>query len=199
MQCPERLNAIKYDCSDSNQIKELAKFVTNASSFTAPYALINNAAVGTDGVLATLHESDIYDCIRTNLLGPILLTKLISRSMIKRREGVILNIASIIGTTGFSGLSVYGASKAGLIGFTKSLSRELGKANIRVNSVSPGYMSTAMTDGIKNGHLNSIVRRSPFRRLASVDEVAALCVWLISDNAAAITGQDYTADYGSTA
>ena len=92
--------------------------------------------------MGTQHETEITKLLNINLLAPILLAKYISRKMLLKREGKIINIASIIGTTGFNGLSVYGATKSGLIGFTKSLSREVGKMGVIVNSVSPGYLET---------------------------------------------------------
>jgi 3-oxoacyl-[acyl-carrier protein] reductase len=163
------------------------------------YGLVNNAAIGTDGVLATMHESEIAQSLLVNLQSPIVLTKYISRSMLLGGHGRIVNIASIIGSTGFSGLSVYAATKAGLIGFTKSLSRELGKAGITVNCVSPGYMDTNMTRGIARDKLASITRRSPSGKLASVESVATTVSFLLGDGGEMITGTTITVDAGSTA
>ena len=163
------------------------------------YGLVNNAAVGTDGVLATMHERDIAQSLLVNLQSPIVLTKYVSRSMLLGGVGRIINISSIIASTGFSGLSVYAATKAGLIGLTKSLSRELGKAGITVNCVAPGYMDTDMTKGIGPDKLLSIKRRSPSGRLASVEAVAASVSFLLGDSGAMITGTTITVDAGSTA
>lgn len=163
------------------------------------YGLINNAAIGADGILATMHESDIGQSLLVNLQSPIVLTKYVSRSMLLAGTGCIINISSIIGFTGFSGLSVYAATKAGLIGFTKSLSRELGKAGITVNCVAPGYMDTDMTKGIASDKLLSIKRRSPSGKLASVEAVATSVSFLLGDGGSMITGTTITVDAGSTA
>ena len=109
------------------------------SAHGRPYALINNAALSTEGILGTMHETDIERLIKVNIEAPILMSKYVSRSMLLNRNGRIINVDSIIGQTGFNGLSVYGATKASLGGFTLSLARELGKAGITVNTVAPGY------------------------------------------------------------
>ncbi|MGM9479960.1 SDR family oxidoreductase [Roseateles sp. NT4] len=163
------------------------------------YGLVNNAAIGADGVLATMHELDIAQALQVNLQSPIVLTKYVSRSMLLGRGGRIVNISSIIGSTGFSGLSVYAATKAGLIGFTKSLSRELGKANINVNCVAPGYLETEMTKGLQGDKLASIKRRSPSGKLATVEAVADSVTFLMGEGGAMINGTTLTVDAGSTA
>jgi len=165
----------------------------------APYALINNAAIAHDGVLGTMHESQIEEVIAVNVTATLLLTKYISRSMLRNRVGRIINVSSIIASTGFNGLSVYAASKAALNGFTKSLSRELGKVNITVNAVAPGYMETNMSAGINDIQLDQIRRRSALKRLAKTSEVASTVKYLLSDEAAAITGTILTVDAGNTA
>lgn len=163
------------------------------------YGLVNNAAIAADGVLATMHERDIAQSLLVNLQSPIVLTKYVSRSMLLGGAGRIINISSIIGSTGFSGLSVYAATKAGLIGFTKSLSRELGKANITVNCIAPGYMDTDMTKGIAPDKLLSIKRRSPSGKLATVESVAASVSFLLGEDGGLINGATLTVDAGSTA
>lgn len=169
-------------------------------SQTGPiWGLVNNAALGRDGVLATMHERDILEMINVNLAATILVTKEISRSMLRVGSGSIVNVSSIIASTGFNGLSVYAATKAAMVGFTKSLARELGRANIRVNSVSPGYMATDMTSGIGGDKLATITRRSPLGRLPNTDEVAAMVCYLLSSSASAITGANMVVDAGSTA
>lgn len=163
------------------------------------YGLVNNAAIGGDGVLATMHERDIDEILRVNLQSPIVLTKYASRSMLLGGQGRIINVSSIIASTGFNGLAVYGASKAGMVGFTKSLSRELGKAGITVNCVAPGYMETDMTAGLVGDKLASIRRRSPSGKLAGVDDVARSVSFLLGEGGAMITGTTITIDAGSTA
>lgn len=163
------------------------------------FGLVNNAAIGADGVLATMHEQDIARSLLVNLQSPIVLTKYVARSMLLNGAGRIINISSIIGSTGFSGLSVYAATKAGLVGFTKSLSRELGKASITVNCVAPGYMETEMTKGIPPDKLTSIKRRSPSGMLTTVESVADSVSFLLSNGGSMINGIVLTVDNGSTA
>ena len=166
--------------------------------FGSLYGIVNNAAIGLDGVLATMHETEIDNLIMVNVTGTIVLTKYAVRSMLRARGGRIVNIASIIATTGFNGLSVYGASKSALLGFTRSLARELGKANITVNSVSPGYMETHMTAGIKETDLARIMKRSPMKRLATTEEVSSVVSLLLSPGGSGMTGIDIKVDAGST-
>lgn len=185
------------DLKNIDDIHSWSKKIIN--TYGIPYALINNAAIAHDGVLGTMHESQIQDLITVNVTGTIILTKYISRSMLRNKCGRVINISSIIASTGFNGLSVYAASKAALNGFTKSLARELGKVNITVNSIAPGYMETHMSAGINDNQLEQIRRRSALKRLAKTDEVAAATCYLLSKDAEAITGTIITIDAGNTA
>ena len=187
----------KYDFSDTGNIQDLVRGITK--KYGSIYGLVNNAALGHDGVLGTMHETQIRELIAVNIEAPIILTKYVSRSMLMKLQGRIINIGSIIASTGFNGLSVYGATKASLSGFTKSLARELGKANITVNTIAPGYMKTAMTSGLEGEKLKSIERRSPLGHLATVEDVAGTVVYLLSEDAKNITGTTITVDAGSTA
>lgn len=187
----------EYDFNDTPNIKHLVKDIKK--EFGSIYGLVNNAAIGSDGVLGTMHETDISESIRVNIEAPIVLTKYISRSMLVKQRGRIINISSIIASTGFNGLSVYGATKAALTGFTKSLCREVGKANITVNTISPGYMQTDMTSSLQGDKLESIKRRSPLGQLAQVDDVASMVNYILSPEAKNITGANFTVDAGSTA
>jgi 3-oxoacyl-[acyl-carrier protein] reductase len=187
----------KFDLANISEMHSWVKGLT--SRHGRIYALINNAAIGGDGVLATMHEDDISYSIQVNLHSPIILTKYVCRSMLLSGEGRIINISSIIASTGFSGLSVYAATKSGLIGFTKSLSRELGKAGINVNCIAPGYMDTDMTKGLAGEKLDSIKRRSPSGKLATVESVASSVSFLLGESGALINGTTLTVDAGSTA
>jgi 3-oxoacyl-[acyl-carrier protein] reductase len=163
------------------------------------YGLVNNAAVAYQGVLATMHESEIDDLLLVNVTNTILLTKYAVRPMLLAGGGRIVNISSIVSSTGFNGLSVYAASKAALIGFTRSLARELGRSGVTVNAVAPGYMHTQMSAGLTERQLESIVRRTPVGRLAEVDDVAGSVAYLLGPDAAMVTGTTVTVDGGSTA
>ena len=184
------------DLSDINSIAGVARETTQKSG--PVYALVNNAGIGLDGVLATMLQTDIDRVFRTNLLGPITLTKHIMRSMLSKREGRIVNVSSIVASTGFHGLSVYAATKAGLEGFTRSLSREAGKRNITVNCVAPGYMETEMMAGFPSEKLKSLRRRAPLG-LPHPEHVAAAISYLLKPEACTITGTVLTVDGGSSA
>jgi 3-oxoacyl-[acyl-carrier protein] reductase len=185
-----------YDLSDLAGIHDL---VTGLTRVHGPiYGLVNNAAVGLDGVLATMHASDITMTLTVNLAASIHLAKYASRSMLVQREGRIVNVSSIIARTGFNGLSVYAASKAGLEGFTRSLARELGRANITVNCIAPGFMDTGMTSKLEDSKLEAIRRRSPLG-LAGTDDAAGAVAYLLGPDAARVTGTTLTVDGGSTA
>ncbi|WP_158967737.1 SDR family NAD(P)-dependent oxidoreductase [Paraglaciecola sp. L3A3] len=194
---PEQCHYIQADLADLDYIPVLCRQIIQ--QFGRPYGLVNNAAVGHDGVLATMPNNEIDNVMRLNVQSPMLLSKYLLRSMLLNRTGRIINISSIIAKTGFNGLSVYAASKAALEGFTKSLAREVGKAGITVNCVAPGYMQTDMTDSLQGDKLATIKRRSPLGKLATVEDAAAMVVFLLSDKASSITGTVMTVDAGSTA
>ena len=193
----DRVHFHRYDFNDLSGIHQFAQSL--GKTYGRIYGLVNNAALGHDGILATMHEKEISELLRVNLEAPVLLSKYFLRPMLINGEGRIINISSIMASTGFKGLAVYGATKAALAGFTKSLSREVGKAGITVNTVAPGYMETQMTESLQGDKLKSIKRRSPSGKLATVEDVAHGVAYLMSDNAASVTGTTLTIDSGSTA
>lgn len=162
------------------------------------WGLVNNAGIGLDGVLATMHRSDIERMMAVNLTAPIILAKYLSRGMLSARGGRIVNISSIIASTGFNGLATYAATKAGLEGFTRSLSRELGRRGITVNCVAPGYMETEMTEGLDVHKIEAIRRRAPLG-LPLPEDAAGAVAYLLGPEAARVTGTVMTVDGGSTA
>jgi 3-oxoacyl-[acyl-carrier protein] reductase len=193
----DKLHHYVFDLSNTAKIKDLCADIIE--EYGRPYGLINNAALGTDGILGTMHESDISNVIKVNIEAPILLSKYLSRSMLINRRGRIVNISSIIANTGYNGLSVYAASKSALVGFSKSLAREVGRAGITVNVVAPGFMETSMTADLKGEQLEKIKRRSALKNLADSKHVAQTIAFLLSDSGDSITGATFTIDAGSTA
>lgn len=193
---PDRVHHRAFDAADIPAIAGLVGEITDR--FGPVYGLVNNAGMGADGVLATQHASDIERVLKVNLEAPITLCKYVSRSMLSAREGRIVNISSIIASTGFHGLAAYAASKAGLEGLTRSLSRELGKRHITVNCVAPGYMETEMTAGIDPHNMAQIRRRAPLG-LARPEDAAGAVMYLLGPDGARVSGTVVTVDGGSTA
>jgi 3-oxoacyl-[acyl-carrier protein] reductase len=191
------LHFVSFDLGDIDEIPSLVK--TLRKDFGALFGLVNNAAVGHDGALAMMHNSRIGELVRVNTLSPIVLTKYVVRSMMSEGAGRIVNVASIIGSTGYSGLSVYAATKASMIGFTRSLAREVGRLGINVNAVAPGFIDTDMTHGLAGEQRQKVVRRSALRRLAEVEDVANAVEYLLSDKARNVSGTVLTVDAGATA
>jgi 3-oxoacyl-[acyl-carrier protein] reductase len=186
-----------FDLSDLGSIAGLVKGIRK--EFGPIYGLVNNAAVGAAGVLATMRDAEIERTVRLNTISPIILSKYVVRAMMAHDGGRIVNVASIVASTGFSGLAAYSATKASLVGFTRSLAREVGAVGINVNAVAPGFLDTEMTECLGEEHLEQIVRRSALRRLAEVDDVADAVEFLLGDKAKNITGTVITIDAGSTA
>ena len=186
-----------FDLGKISHIPDLVR--TLKQEFGTLYGLVNNAAIGTHGILATLHNAQIERTIQLNTLSPLVLTKYVLRSMMAGRGGRIVNVASIVGFTGFSGLSVYGATKAAMVGFTRSLAREVGPLDVTVNAIAPGFVDTEMTAGLGEQQREQIMRRSALRRLAGIGDIADAVEFLLSDKARNITGTVLTVDAGSTA
>jgi len=194
---PDSLHFIPFDLGEIQDIPDLVKKLR--ADFGPIYGLVNNAALGSDGALAIMHNSQIERLIRVNTLSPIVLTKYVVRHMLADGGGRIVNVASIIGLTGYSGLSVYGATKASMIGFTRSLAREVGRKGVNVNAIAPGFMDTDMTRGLEAEQRAQVARRSALRRLPDVEEVADAVDFLLGPKARSITGTVLTVDAGTTA
>lgn len=165
------------------------------------YGLVNNAGLGTSGLLATMRDEQIERLVHLNTVAPVILTKYVIRSMLAdaERGGRIVNIASVVCLTGYSGLSVYSATKASLVGFTRSLAREVGQLGINVNAIAPGFVDTEMTQELGVEQREQIARRSALRHLIEADDVASAVEFLLGEGARNITGTLLTVDAGSTA
>ena len=194
---PEAIAFQAYDLDDIEGMVELVKLLRKAHG--PIYGLVNNAGIGTEGLLAAMPLREIEQLIRINTLSPIALTRQVVRSMMSEGEGRIVNMSSIIATTGYSALSVYAATKASMVGFTKSLARELGRAGITVNAVAPGFVETDMTGKLDAEKKAQIARRSALQRLAEADDVARAVEFLLGEGGRNITGTVMTVDAGNTA
>jgi 3-oxoacyl-[acyl-carrier protein] reductase len=191
---------IDFAAFDLADVDAIAGFVRELKARYGPlWGLVNNAGASAEGLLANMPTRSIENLIRINTLAPIVLSKYVARGMMARGEGRIVNISSIMASTGFNGLAAYGATKAAMVGFTKSLARELGGQGITVNAVAPGFLDTAMTESLDEESRAQVVRRSALRRLARVEDVAAAVVFLLGEGGANITGTVMTIDAGATA
>jgi 3-oxoacyl-[acyl-carrier protein] reductase len=157
--------------------------------FGAPSILVNNAGITRDNLLMRMKEEEWEEIIDTNLTSVFRLSKACLRGMMKARKGRIISIASVVGATGNPGQSNYAAAKAGIIGFTRSLAREVASRNITVNAVAPGFIDTDMTRGLPEEQKLQLLRQIPLQRLGQAEEIAATVVFLSSPGAAYLTGQ----------
>jgi len=191
---------LSFRACDLSEIDAIPGFLKKLREEFGPvYGLINNAGIGTEGLLATMHNSQIEALVRLNVLSPIVLTKYVVRQMMADGAGRIINMSSIIGATGYNGLSVYGATKAAATGFTRSLAREVGRLGITVNAIAPGFIETELTQNLSENQRGKIAGRSALRRLAGVDDVARMVEYLLGDGGRNVTGTVFTIDAGNTA
>ncbi|HUI36311.1 MAG TPA: 3-oxoacyl-[acyl-carrier-protein] reductase [Gaiellaceae bacterium] len=182
--------AVEADVSDPEQAKRL---VDEAGDLDI---LVNNAGLTRDGLLARMPDADWRDVIETNLSSVFYTCRAVTRGMMKKRAGSIVNVSSIVGIHGNWGQTNYGASKAGIIGFTKSLARELGSRGVRANVVAPGYVNTRLTDVLPEEAQQAMLANTPLGRLGDPEDIAGAVRFLCSDEAAFITGEVLLVDGG---
>jgi 3-oxoacyl-[acyl-carrier protein] reductase len=192
-----RLNFKPFDLANCDRINDFVKQLH--AEFGPIYGLVNNAGIGPSGILTMMPNRLIGELIHLNTLSPIILTKYVLRVMMTNGGGRVVNIASIVAFTGYRGLAVYSATKASIIGFTRSLAREIGPLGITVNAVAPGFVDSNMTESLSGQQREQIVRRSALIRLADVGDVANAVEFLLSDKARNITGTVLTVDAGNSA
>jgi 3-oxoacyl-[acyl-carrier protein] reductase len=182
------------DVADPAQATET---VRGAEAAAGPISiLVNNAGITRDNILLRLKDEDWDEVMAVNLKGAFNMTRALTRGMMKLRDGVILNITSVVGISGNAGQSNYAASKAGLIGFTRSVARELASRNVRCNAIAPGYIETDMTGALDEKQTQALKERIPLGRLGTPEDVAALVRFLAGPSAGYITGQVFTVDGG---
>ena len=188
---------VPFDLGKIDGIPDLVRRLRK--QFGPLYALINNAALGLSGTLALMHHTKIEEMVRLNTLSPIVLTKYVLRGMMADGAGRIVNVASIVASSGASGVAAYAATKASMVGFTRSLAREVGPLGITVNAVAPGVLETDMTQVLTDEQRAHVARRSALNRLAEMGDVADTIEFLLSERARNITGTVITVDAGATA
>lgn len=182
------------DVADEQAVTDMVKAVK--TQFGSVDILVNNAGITRDGLLMRMKEADWQAVLDTNLTGVYHCTKAVSKLMMKQRQGAVINLSSVVGETGNAGQANYAAAKAGIIGFTKAVAKELASRNIRVNAVAPGYVETDMTAGLPDSAKEDMLRSIPLGRPATADDVAQAVLFLASDQAKYITGQVLNVDGG---
>lgn len=190
------VKAIKYQANVSQEEEVKSMIKETVKTFGSLDILINNAGITKDNLLMRMKESEFDDVIQTNLKGAFLCVKAATRQMMKQRDGRIVNVASVVGISGNPGQANYVAAKAGLIGLTKTAAKELASRNIRVNAVAPGFISTDMTDALTDEQQKDMLQLIPLARLGEPEDIAKTIRFLVSDDAAYITGQTIAIDGG---
>jgi len=192
-----RISFFNQDLAEIDALQETAR--TLRREFGPIYGIVNNAGLGTSGLLCNMREADIERLTRMNIISPLVFTKHLVRPMLLARSGRVVNIASIVAITGYQGISVYSATKAAMLGFTRSLAREVGSLGITVNAVLPGFVDTEMTLDLDEAARRKIAHRSALGRLTAVEDIANTVDYLVSDQAQGITGSHMVVDAGTTA
>lgn len=182
------------DLADAGEVE--ARFAAAVERLGGVHVLVNNAGVSRDNLLLRMTPEDWEDVLRVNLTGAFLATRAVLRPMLRQREGSIVNISSLAGVVGNPGQANYSASKAGLIGFTKAVAKELGPRNIRANVIAPGFIATEMTRDLAEGTRAEYVRAIPLGRFGTAQDVADMALFLASDLACYVTGQVFHVDGG---
>lgn len=183
--------------ADVSNFTEASQLIENTiKQYGRIDVVVNNAGITRDNLLLKMSEEDFDQVIATNLKGTFNVMKHVIKSMVKQRYGRIINIASVVGVTGNAGQVNYAASKAGIIGMTKSLAREVGTRGITINAIAPGYIETEMTEGLPDGVKEAVVNQIPLKKMGCVQDVSDAVVFLASDKAAYITGQTIHIDGG---
>ncbi len=186
--------AIQADVSNADSVKAMVD--QTLETFGSIDILVNNAGITRDNLLMRMKDDEWDDVININLKGVFLCTKGVTRQMMRQRAGKIVNVASIVGVSGNPGQANYVAAKAGVIGFTKTVAKELASRNINVNAVAPGFITTDMTDALNEEMKNQMLTAIPLGKLGSPTDVAKTVAFLLSDDAAYITGQTIHVDGG---
>jgi len=185
---------LKTDVSDHSKVNEMVEeFVRSEGGLDI---LINNAGINRDQLLVRMKESDWDEVISTNLKGTFNCTQAAAKIMMKNRSGVIINLSSVVALTGNAGQVNYSSAKAGIIGLTKTIARELASRSVRVNAIAPGFIETEMTAGLSSENRENIAQRVPLGKFGSSDDVANAIAFLVSDEAKYITGQTLVVDGG---
>lgn len=178
---------LKLNVADPDSIEEVIKAVND--SFGAPAVLVNNAGVTRDNLLMRMKDDEWNDIINTNLTSVFRMSKAVLRGMMKAKTGRIINISSVVGATGNAGQANYAAAKAGMIGFAKSMAKEVGSRNITINTVAPGFIDTDMTKELSDDIKTALLASIPLSRLGAASEIAHAVAFLASEGAAYITGE----------
>lgn len=186
--------SVSGDVSVFEDCEKMVKDIIN--QFGKIDVLVNNAGITRDMLILRMKEKDFSDVINVNLIGTFNVTKNVVPYMAKKRNGRIINISSVVGISGNAGQTNYSSSKAGIIGFTKSLAKELGSRNVLVNAVAPGFIKTQMTDVLKNEVKEEISKNIPLKRIGNAEDVANVVEFLASDKSSYITGQVINVDGG---